>query len=36
MGAGFRYHGLRLNGAYLLKTADAGSSYCTFGIGYDF
>ena len=36
MGAGFRYHGLRLNGSYLLKTADAGSSYCTVGIGYDF
>lgn len=36
MGAGFKYHGLRLNGAYMLKTADAGSSYCTVGIGYDF
>ena len=36
MGAGFKYHGLRLNGAYNLKTADTGSSYCTIGIGYDF
>ncbi|WP_455074934.1 PorV/PorQ family protein [Prevotella fusca] len=36
MGAGFKYHGLRLNGAYMLKTADAGSSYCTIGVGYDF
>ena len=36
MGAGFKYQGLRLNGAYNLKTANAGSSYCTIGIGYDF
>lgn len=36
MGAGFKYHGLRLNGAYMLKTADAGTSYCTLGIGWDF
>ncbi len=36
MGAGFKYHGLRLNGAYNLKTADTGSSYCSIGIGYDF
>ena len=36
MGAGFKYGGLRLNGAYMLKTANAGSSYCTIGLGYDF
>ena len=36
MGAGFKYGGLHLNGAYMLKTADAGSSYCTIGLGYDF
>lgn len=36
MGAGFKYVGLRLNGAYMLKTANAGSSYCTIGLGYDF
>ena len=36
MGAGFKYDGLRLNGAYMLKTANAGSSYCTIGLGYDF
>ena len=36
MGAGFKYQGLRLNGAYNLKTADTGSSFCTIGIGYDF
>lgn len=36
MGAGFKYQGLRLNGAYNLKTADTGSSYGTIGIGYDF
>ena len=36
MGVGFKYGGLHLNGAYMLKTADAGSSYCTIGLGYDF
>ena len=36
MGAGFKYGGLHLNGAYMLKTANAGSSYCTIGLGYDF
>ena len=36
MGAGFKYGGLRLNGTYMLKTANAGSSYCTIGLGYDF
>ena len=36
MGAGFKYGGLRLNGAYMLKTANVGSSYCTIGLGYDF
>jgi hypothetical protein len=36
MGAGVKYHGLRINGAYMLKTVDAGSSYCTVGLGYDF
>ena len=36
MGAGFKYGGLRLNGAYMLKTANAGSSYCNIGLGYDF
>ncbi len=36
MGAGFKYGGLCLNGAYMLKTANAGSSYCTIGLGYDF
>jgi len=36
MGAGFKYGGLRLNGAYMLKTVNAGSSYCTIGLGYDF
>ena len=36
MGAGFKYGGLRLNGAYMLKTANAGSSYCTISLGYDF
>ena len=36
IGAGIKYKGLRLNGAYLLKTADAGSSYCTIGVGCDF
>ena len=36
MGAGSKYGGLRLNGAYMLKTANAGSSYCTIGLGYDF
>lgn len=36
MGAGIKYRGLRLNGGYMLKTVDAGSSYCTVGIGYDF
>lgn len=36
MGTGFKYGGLRLNGAYMLKTANAGSSYCTIGLGYDF
>ena len=36
MGAGFKYGGLRLNGTYMLKTANAGSSYCTIVLGYDF
>ena len=36
MGAGFKYGGLHLNGACMLKTANAGSSYCTIGLGYDF
>jgi hypothetical protein len=36
MGAGFKYGGLHLNGAYMLKTVNAGSSYCTIGLGYDF
>lgn len=36
MGAGFKYGGLHLNGAYMLKTANAGSSYCTISLGYDF
>ena len=36
MGAGFKYGGLHLNGAYMLKTANAGSSYCNIGLGYDF
>ena len=36
MGTGFKYGGLRLNGAYMLKTANAGSSYCTISLGYDF
>lgn len=36
MGAGFKYGGLLLNGAYMLKTVNVGSSYCTIGLGYDF
>lgn len=36
MGVGFKYAGLRLNGAYMLKTADAGSSFFSVGLGYDF
>ena len=36
MGAGFKYGGLHLNGAYMLKTANAESSYCTISLGYDF
>lgn len=36
MGAGVMCHGLRLNGAYNLKTTDTGSNYCSIGIGYDF
>lgn len=36
MGAGFKYGGLHLNGAYMLKTVNAGSSYGTIGLGYDF
>lgn len=36
MGAGIKYGSFRLNGAYLLRTADAGSSYFNVGIGYDF
>lgn len=36
MGAGVKYHNLRINGAYMLKTADGGKSYCTIGLGYDF
>lgn len=36
MGAGFKYRGLRLNGGYMLKTAEQGNNYCTIGIGYDF
>ena len=36
MGAGFKYGGLHLNGAYMLKTANAGGSYCNIGLGYDF
>lgn len=35
IGAGVKYRGLRINGAYMLKTVDAGSSYCTVGLGYD-
>lgn len=36
MGAGVKYHNFRINGAYMLKTADGGKSYCTIGLGYDF
>ena len=36
MGVGVKYRGLRINGAYMLKAVDAGSSYCTVGLGYDF